>query len=205
MAPPRRTPNRRGGQSVVRSRPGGHWYTEDRAAPRWHTCHDVTIPRADDLAGAVEPLNPDRDTPGWYLPDVAHVAANRPPSLSHSTNTPRRTQITHHLGSRHAAQPQHKPSCEQLREKIGAHPVASFPALKALGVLETARWSPRSPTSRSSAPSEQLTPQRRDWRGTGLGSWRRIRSPPRRRTGIKSNRWPPRPAPSRRGGQTGIR
>jgi len=73
---------------VVRSRPGGHWHTEDRAASRWHVCEDVVIPRADHLAGAAEPLYPDRDTPGWHLPDIAHVAADRPPSLSHGAITP---------------------------------------------------------------------------------------------------------------------
>src|SRR5712664_2231570 len=68
--------------------PGGHWHTEDRAASRWHVCEDVVIPRADHLAGAAEPLYPDRDTPGWHVPDVAHVAADPPPSLSHGAITP---------------------------------------------------------------------------------------------------------------------
>ena len=49
---------------------------------------DVVIPSADHLAGAAEPLYPDRDTPGWHLPDIAHVAADRPPSLDHGAITP---------------------------------------------------------------------------------------------------------------------
>src|ERR1700730_13309750 len=106
---------------VVRSRPGGHWHTEDRAASCWHVCENVAIPRADHLAGAAEPLYPDRDASGWQVADVAHVAADRLPSLGHSTSTPRWMQAafgggTHGLGGTHAAQRQHKPGCEQLRE-----------------------------------------------------------------------------------------
>jgi hypothetical protein len=121
---------------VVRSRSSGHWHTEDRAASRWHVCGDIAIPGADHLAGAAEPLYPDRDLPGWHVPDVAHVSADRPPFSIHGAITPRRPQAvfgdcTHCLGNGHAAQSQHEPSCEQLLEKIGAHPVGSFPALKA--------------------------------------------------------------------------
>src|SRR5258708_9644376 len=52
---------------------------------------------------------------------------------------------THRLGGEHAAQYQHKPGCEPLREKEGAHPVASFPALNA-GGRQTGRNEPRAPT-----------------------------------------------------------
>src|SRR6266850_2071093 len=38
-----------------------------------------------------------------------------------------------------------KPGCEPLREKVGAHPVASFPALNA-GGRQTGRNEPRAPT-----------------------------------------------------------
>src|ERR1700730_3304515 len=86
-APPR-IPNRREGPSRCTKSPRRDWHTEDRAASRWHVCEDVVIPRADHLAGAAEPQYPDRDTPGWHLPDVAHVAADRPPSLSHGAITP---------------------------------------------------------------------------------------------------------------------
>jgi hypothetical protein len=33
------------------------------------------IPRADHLAGAAEPLYPDRDTPGWHLPTLFNGGA----------------------------------------------------------------------------------------------------------------------------------